>query len=216
MKIVNSNIKLIIFDFDNTLVETSEIIQNSLYETFIKYSNQNALALLEKYRNRALQDYFPIVFGHKWQEAAKYFYSQYQMNTDKIAIIDNAPYILNFLKKQQIACVLLSNKSEFLLSKDIDNLGWNHFFKLIVGTKENFPFKPDSATVDFITHELDIENRQEILFVGDSNVDMLCAKNSGCISVFFDRSNNRHQMSNLFPDYKIRSLAELEELCSRI
>lgn len=103
------------------------------------------------------------------------YYSQHMQDL-------TAPYpgIIELLKNISAAGVILSiasNKADEY-AQVIVNDYFNGFFKAVAGLKPEVPAKPEPHSVYNLLEELGAE-KSETLYVGDSNVDMLTAKNAG-------------------------------------
>ena len=66
----------IIFDWDNTLVDTWPIIHDALNTTFRAFDKPEWTLTETKARVRhSLRDSFPPIFGDKWEQAGDVFYA---------------------------------------------------------------------------------------------------------------------------------------------
>jgi phosphoglycolate phosphatase len=97
------------------------------------------------------------------------------------------PYtgILDLLKSLQntgIKIAVASNKYQKGTEKLIRHFFSEIHFVAILGQRENIPTKPDPTIVNDILDIAKIE-KQKVLYIGDSGVDMLTAKNSGIDAV---------------------------------
>ena len=90
------------------------------------------------------------------------------------------PELISALKEKGIKVGCITNKVEPIAFKIID-----HFFggmDVVYGQVDGVPNKPDPLLTLKALDELNIKP-QECLFVGDSDVDMQTAINSGCVGV---------------------------------
>lgn len=77
---------------------------------------------------------------------------------------------------------VLSNKPNSFTKKCVMKYLRNWKFDAAYGIREGIPRKPDAAGVIEILKELDV-SANETLFVGDTKVDMITAKNAGMDSM---------------------------------
>jgi phosphoglycolate phosphatase len=180
--------KLIIFDWDNTLVDTWELIHQSVSKVFIEYGKD--LISLEQTKqgiHNSLRDMFPVVFGEQWQEAAKKFYKHYlSIHLDYLKPLPGVVELLNELAKNKVYLSILSNKKGDILRQEVSYFGWDRYFKRIVGSMDTSQDKPSAVPVFEILKGMELDNLQEhVWFIGDTKVDMECARNSGCLPIFF-------------------------------
>ncbi|MEK9930797.1 MAG: HAD hydrolase-like protein, partial [Rhodospirillaceae bacterium] len=66
--------RAILFDWDNTLVDTWGVIHDSMNVT-LKHMGQNQWTIEETRKNvrKALREAFPELFGDRWEEARDVF-----------------------------------------------------------------------------------------------------------------------------------------------
>jgi phosphoglycolate phosphatase len=183
------DIKAIIFDFDNTLIDA----WSSLYKSYEKTFNYFNLATpsneyITSKLACSMQESFPKIFGNNYQEAAKIFYSEYQKNSLEIISLPYAEDLLNMLDRNNVTMSILSNKKGDLLRDEINKLGWSKYFKIIIGSDDLQYCKPSTMPVKYIAKYCDFDISDDVWFVGDTEVDIKCANNSGCYSVLYNNS----------------------------
>jgi phosphoglycolate phosphatase len=87
------------------------------------------------------------------------------------------------LKGAGIYLGVVSNKRGDLLRREADHLGWTPHFGRLVGAGDAVRDKPDPAPVAMALRPAGIAPGREVWFVGDTGIDMACARNAGCIPV---------------------------------
>ena len=97
------------------------------------------------------------------------------------------PYdgIIDALKKLAAGNVFLAvctNKPEGAARQVVAEMLGGAKFQTVVGDDGRLPIKPDPAKVNLICRELKV-NPEDMIFVGDSAVDMETAVNAGCLPV---------------------------------
>lgn len=181
-------IKKIIFDFDNTLVSSWPSMMFCLNKTLEHFNmekwSKEKIKQEIKYSGR---DYFPKIFGDN-AEQAKEIYSQTYFNNSVVPMpLDGAEDLLSFLNNASIPCYIISNKRGDRLRYDIERLKWKDFFIKVVGSEDFIYDKPDAGIVEFTLEE---KSSKEVFFIGDSDVDFLCAKRTNCTSFGVFPDNN--------------------------
>ncbi len=185
-----SKYKAVIFDLDGTLLNTigdisssintvmTEIDKPSFSETEIKYFVGSGVnILIEKVIEARKLD------KEMFQFVKARYLEIYRTN----CLIKTAPYpgivhLLENLEKANIALNVLSNKP------DVDAISvTRHFFPQIkftniLGKRKEFPIKPHPDSVEHIIKSLKL-SKAEVLYVGDTSIDIETAKNSGLVSV---------------------------------
>lgn len=96
---------------------------------------------------------------------------------DKTAPYPGIPNLLKSLRDKGIQLAVFSNKKDEL-SKEVVRSYFGDAFDLVRGGREDTPAKPDPTGVFQILETLGADPKTT-LFVGDSNVDILTAKNAG-------------------------------------
>ena len=172
----------IIFDWDNTLVDTGDNIRKTFLAT-LKYMGIEPKA--EYFEHYSARDLFPKIFGKNFEKAQQYFYNNISIN-NKLPLFDYSEQTVNMLFANNIPLAIISNKEGVLLNTEINNLHWQKYFAIIVGSKDCNKDKPSVVPVDFVRQKLNLTIKNTIWFIGDSEVDMQCALNSGCISIIIN------------------------------
>lgn len=181
-------IKAVFFDMDGTIVNsmldlaacTNEAMSKHGYpkkpaEEYAKYAGNGIYVMIQ----RAL--YPNEVSEEELKEIRNDFFDIYK---DKCTINTTAykgvPELISALKEKGIKVGCITNKVEPIAFKIID-----HFFggmDVVYGQVDGVPNKPDPMLTLKALKELEIMP-EECLFVGDSDVDMQTACNSGAVGV---------------------------------
>ena len=98
-----------------------------------------------------------------------------------------APYagimdLLNVLRERGIALAVASNKFHSATESLVRTYFGEDLFRVVYGQREGVPPKPDPRVVYDILHETGIDKR-EVLYVGDTGVDMQTACRAGIFGV---------------------------------
>lgn len=175
--------KAILFDWDNTLVDSWAVIHHALCVTFEAMGHEPWT--LQETRQRVRQsarDSFPRLFGARAAEATEIFYRTYQ--ADHLTQLNPHPGAEAMLRDlSQGAGLLLavvSNKKGELLRREAAHLGWDRHFFAVVGATDAAKDKPAPEVVDFALAGTGVAPGPNVWFVGDTDIDLLCAQNSGC------------------------------------
>ncbi len=178
--------RALLFDWDNTLVDTWGVIHYALKVTFEAMGMEPWT--LEQARQRVRQsarDAFPKLFGARAEEATEIFYGSYEKShLAKLAEAPGAGAMLRRLADaEDLYLGVVSNKRGDLLRREAEHLGWAAFFGGIVGATDAPRDKPAPDAVDMALAGSGIRPGKEVWFVGDTDIDMVCAVNSGCLPV---------------------------------
>lgn len=172
----------IIFDWDNTLVDTWSIIHHALDVTF------NAMGhrpwTLEEVRDRvraSARDTFPRLFGARAEHAMEIFYDAFERHhLVHLRALEGAEPMLEALQDSEILLTVLSNKKGELLRREADHLGWTPYFHRLVGANDAVRDKPAIESVEMALADSGVGLGPSVWFVGDTDMDMECALRAGC------------------------------------
>lgn len=177
----------VIFDWDNTLVNTWPVIHAAMVKTFRDMGHEPWTLNETKERvSRSMRDAFPGLFGDRWEEAGKK-YQQHYLGThlNELEALPQAEDTLKMIKAMGLHCVLVSNKKGPTLRKEVENLGWSEYFHNVVGADDAARDKPFNDPVMLAFLKTEIQPGPNVWFVGDSDVDLECAVNTGCTSILY-------------------------------
>lgn len=176
----------ILFDWDNTLVDSWVAITDALNLTRSTYGLETWAVDEARVKSaRALRDSFPEWFGDEWEKARDIFYARYHaVHAQLVRPIPGAEELLAFLHEGKIPLGIVSTKKNILLREEVENLGWNHYFRAIIGSMDAPKDKPDPAPAIMALSQMGIVwNNSRVWFVGDSHADVECALRSGCTPI---------------------------------
>lgn len=178
-------IKGIIFDLDGTLLHTIEDIAAAANELFRRHGLEQRplvfyLKLIGNGAKRFIRDAMGgVVEEQLLLERLLEFKEIYEEGIhDKSRIYDGVPALLDQLSERGVKMAVLSNKPHQLTRK-----ACAHFFSSwpldpVFGQREEIPRKPDPAAAIEIAEIWDLK-AEEILFIGDSDNDLLTAAAAG-------------------------------------
>jgi phosphoglycolate phosphatase len=179
----------ILFDWDNTLVDSWAVIHAALNECFAAMDHPAWTREETEARVRgSLRDTFPDMFGTRWQDAERVFYDAFgRLHLEQLTPLPGAADLLQELSDAGVYLGVVSNKRGSFLRLEAEHLGWQSHFKRLAGAGDCARDKPHRDHVD---HALGLGTESpgpiaghDVWFVGDADVDMLCAKNAGCRAV---------------------------------
>lgn len=214
-------VKAIIFDFDGTLVDTlfdlQDAINFALKENgFNKtYSYEETKYLIGKgirvlcsralsYTNHTIEDE---------ERVYRDFYKFYTLNQ----INKTRPYkgvieTIKKIKNQGIKVAILSNKKESNLIEIVNQLFPLGLFDIAMGKRDEFALKPNPNSLLYLINELGV-SKEDVLYVGDSDVDMEVAINAGIkkIAVTYGY-REREVLEKYCPEYFVGDIKEILRL----
>lgn len=175
----------ILFDWDNTLVDTGPMVYNSL--NFAREALGLSPFTQEEFWGRphhSIRDSAFDLFGENFAEGEHLFYTHIQkVHLKELSTLQGAEHLLEDLNTRGVYMGVVSNKEGIHLRKEVDHLGWKSHFRKIIGSKDTHEDKPSALPVLAALQESEITAGLDVWFVGDSIIDVHCARASGCIPV---------------------------------
>ncbi len=221
--------KIVLFDWDNTIVATHGIFSSVLSIVMRKLNLDHDIINSQKYkdtRNMSVRDSFPILFGENWQSIWNEYekcYNEVLNEKGGVVMLPGAENFLMQLHEDGVLMGVVSNKNHDLLMNEVKMLGIEHLFISVVGSGRALADKPSAihaqhAIDEIINLKNDLRITKEIdcWLVGDSDVDVSCAINTNCFPVLINSTDRavpskKYLTLNNVPHVHITSFDELME-----
>ena len=179
-------IRAVIFDLDGTLLDTTEEIHyifnqllliNDLPTRSQQFYKDTIGKGIDHLLKRCLPEKFDGDYGSMLEQAKKL----YSINLNKKArVFEGVPDILDQLSEKNMRMGIITNKMHHLALRCVDRFFDKYELKTI-GAEYLYPRKPDPDSALSLAQEFG-HSSSEVLFIGDSSVDMVTAKNAGMLS----------------------------------
>ncbi|MDP9127638.1 MAG: HAD family hydrolase [Pseudomonadota bacterium] len=179
--------RAVIFDWDNTLIDSWPLILRSMNRTLADCGRPTwSLDEVKARSTYAAKEYFPHLFGKAWEDALARYYTHYAAERSAEAPIPlpGARGLLDWLQTKSIPAFVVSNKRGDYLRQEASSLGWDNLFVALVGANDTAKSKPARDPVDLALSKGGLKAGMHVWFVGDTEVDMTCAHNAGCTAVW--------------------------------
>lgn len=192
--------RAIVFDWDNTLVDSWTTIHEALVRTFTAMGHEPWTLAETKARARhSLRDAFPALFGARWDEARKLYLDHFTaIHIERLMPIAGAAEMLAEAQRAGFHLAVLSNKTGRILRLEADHLGWAGYFKRLVGAGDASADKPDPAAMRHVLEGSGFAGR-DVWYVGDTALDMECAARAGCVGVLVGAGDDEDKGFLTFP-----------------
>jgi phosphoglycolate phosphatase len=179
--------KAIIFDWDNTLVNTWPVIHEALNKTFVQMGRAPwSMEMVQRRVARSMRDSFPAVFGDSWQAAAEIYQQSFRaIHLERLEALPGAASTLAYLQGKPVYVAIASNKKGVNLRKETAHIGWERYFSKVIGADDTPRDKPAPEPVYAALEGSGITADRSVWFVGDSEIDMECAYATGCTAILY-------------------------------
>lgn len=211
------NYKLVIFDWDGTLMDSVERIVSSMQSAakaigLIVPTNDAAKQIIGLSIPEALKELFAGITDKQIETMRlQYKYEYLEGDTTPTPLFDNALNLLTQLKQKSKLLAVATGKGREGLDRVLQVSKTGHFFNTTRCAGE-MPSKPDPQMLHSILTELDIAPHEAIM-VGDTSHDLKMARNAGIDSIGVTFGVHDKQVLEQYgPKAIIDSLAELQSL----
>jgi len=208
-----SDVRALIFDLDGTLIDSKldlalavnaaleEMGRTSLpHETIFSYVGQGALNLVARALGEGATE-------AECQRGLEFFIKYYSVHKlDHTSVYPGVRETLDTLKGMPMA--ILTNKPVGASRGIVEGLGLTGHFQFIYGGNSFERKKPDPMGVETILREFGASPEQ-VLFVGDSEIDVLTARNAGTWVCGVTYGFGSHLLAEYPPDLLVDNLTEL-------
>lgn len=177
--------KAILFDWDNTLVDTFPMIHHAMNNTRQTFGRTLwSVDDTRRYTQRSARDSMPQIFGEQWPQALTHFTAYYEAeHLRHLQPLLNADSLLQTVQQNTILMGVVSNKRRPILDREIVHLGWEKYFISVIGAGDAPHDKPHPAPLLTALEEMNIDAGMHVWFVGDAPVDWQCAQAAGCTPI---------------------------------
>lgn len=178
--------RAILFDWDNTLVDTWPCIGRATNLTLeaMGHTPWTEAEIRERVAG-SLRDTFPKIYGDRWEEARDIYYKNFgDVHLEMLRTLPDADGLLREIAQAGIYLGVVSNKTGRYLRAEANHLGWTGLFGRLVGAQDAARDKPAPDPIYLALEQSGIKAGPEVWYVGDAAIDVVCGRNAGCSTVF--------------------------------
>ena len=175
--------KVILFDLDGTLCDTDEMIVQTVFAIYKDYKPTKIRTREELYyfsgppirdtMAKEFPDYDPEEMYNVFKKVSKEYYAPcvkaYKDEIEVLKALKEAGYILG----------VVTNKGYPLTIYSLEICHIQDFFDVVITADDVKIGKPDPTGVLEAMKKLNINNKEEVLYVGDNDIDYFTAENAG-------------------------------------
>lgn len=204
----------VVFDFDGTLADTSELIINSFQTIYKKFfGEEKPIEYISQFFGEplkvTLEREFPQPFEDVFNEYREYQSGRF--NAD-VKLFNNAAEILQYLKSKNIKTAVVTSRMRESVIKALNYFNIDKYFDVVIAVNDTINHKPHPEPLLKAINLLGT-SPDKTLFVGDSKFDMECANNAGAIPVLTGWHAGAEELKNQYDiKYVINDLYEISRI----
>lgn len=207
--------KAVFFDWDGTLVESFGFLHkahNHVRHHFgMPLYDADEFRANMKYSSRQI---YPLIYGDQADKAMDVLAAYVNDNhLEHLELMEGAAGLLASLHKEGVKMGVVSNKRQAFLTREIAHLGWQDYFSAVVGAGIAARDKPEADPLLLAVTQAGLEPGADILYIGDTEPDFLCAAAAGCSFAFlYHKAPDNPLIKQYNPPYIAKDCAELAHI----
>ena len=211
--------KLVIFDMDGTILDTLKDLQTCLNVVLRAHGyEEKTIEQVKSYVGDGLKELVMRALPSRDDKNAPLlcaeFMAYYKEHlSDYTTAYNGVAELMANLKKRGIKVAIASNKPDIAV-QDLAQRFFAGLYDIAVGETKERAKKPAPDEVEYVLKALGLE-KSEAVYVGDSHVDYMTAKNSGTDCILVDWGfKPREFLSALGAKTIISTPKEIEDICT--
>jgi pyrophosphatase PpaX len=207
-------ISTVIFDFDGTIINTNDLVEEGLHHFAYKYRGSRMTRdEIRALTGKTLETQMAWINAEKAElmvEQYRIWYAHH--HNEKVSAFPGILRLLTRLKEDGYHLAIVSNNSRQSLNMGLKHLGISKLFDSVITRDDVHVVKPSPEGLNDTLRLFGITS-EEALFIGDTGNDIEAAGNAGIKSVMVSWTTMDAQtIMALEPDYILASPAQLYEI----
>lgn len=208
----------IFFDLDGTLTDSSEGITKGIIYSLEKFGiKEGDPQKLFKFIGPPLKSSFMEFYGFSEEDTQKaiVYYREYYR---KKGLFENRVYdgmedVLIELKQAGKKLVVATSKPENFAKSILEHFGLSDYFEYIAGSGDDNTRTKKAEVIEYALESCGIENREEVLMVGDREHDIYGAAQTGIESMgVLYGFGNRQELETAGADYIAETVKDISRI----
>ena len=176
-----------IWDLDGTLLDSYDVILDSLQETMAHYGHTYDREYLRKYVILHSVHQFIREFAEKeglqFEMVYQYYTTLQDADNDKVKLIKNAKQTLQLLKRKGVRNYVYTHK-DHTAKQVLEDLGIAEYISYTITGDDGFAKKPDPEGLRYLLDKFKL-NPEYCTYVGDRRLDEEAGKRTGIKCILF-------------------------------
>lgn len=205
---------LVLFDFDGTLMDTTEMVNESYRYLFDKYKTVDefdSTTRLEIF-NKDDQKIIESVFTEQDPKELTTEFHTFQENLPALGLVNTMPHaveVLMWLKRNDYGVGVVTSRPTDNCRYWIEEFDLEDYVDMVMGSEIYRKAKPAPDAIRRICHELG-RGQDYCVYIGDRARDIRMARRAGVYSIgYVTSAKNEKRMAKENPNRTIRDLNEL-------
>lgn len=201
-------IKVVLFDLDGTLIFAEKAIIRGIQKCFMMHDLcQPEEEMIRKTIGLSLIESFAVLQFPDPEKAANLYRELFLEQPEDIVMNPESNELLDSLVKRGIRTGIVTNRRS--AKRLIDKIPFPISFDLVIDLSLGVQPKPSSEGVLYAIKQLKVFP-QEVLFVGDTQYDIIAGKSAGVNVVAYTQGMHEgNLLKELHPDWMVDSLNEI-------
>jgi pyrophosphatase PpaX len=176
-----NNFKYVFFDLDGTLIDTIPLILESFDYTFMHHFGETRPEEETiSYIGMPLVNHFRSIYPGKEEELVKTYREHNDRKHDNgIAIFLGIYEVIKSLYEKGVVLGVVTSKRRELAVRGLRLFNLYDYFLFVNGSEASKKHKPDGEPLLKALEAANVKDKEDVLYVGDSPLDILCAKDAG-------------------------------------
>lgn len=196
--------KGVIFDFDGTLVDSLGVTERAFNAGIVSQGGKpHTWEELSRYFGTGEDRIFAQILGEeKAAEAYSACRAYLSEHMHEVPLHAGIEALLSGLQERQIPVAIFTGRSWSTTELILKHHGWTDRFVTVVANDHVAKPKPAPLGIELALSRMNLQ-ASEVLYVGDSDVDLLAARAAGCcgVAAFWDSRVRRTALQALRPDH---------------
>ncbi|MBU1927790.1 HAD family hydrolase [bacterium] len=201
---------IILFDLDGTLIDSTEAILESFHQTYkVHHSPQptdEAIVALIGYPLDIMFAELGVEIEKVWDYVSTYKEHYREISTQKTVLLSRAREAVEEASKFATLGVV-TTKTGIYSQILLEHFGLMHYFKVLIGREHVEHPKPHQEPILKALEAL-ASSEKDIWMIGDTKLDLLCAKNAEVNSIGVLSGYDNYKTLKIFTDIIIDDALE--------